>query len=83
MKEESFKKFNNLLKNTKCSSNYKCVQSISDAPCVAQVYAEANLLDCIECKADYCEYLVHYSTVRICHCPLRKMIAVNYQAIFE
>ena len=72
--------FDELKARVKCVKNFVCVESALSALCAGKYYEDLDILECLQC-APNCGFVREFGSKRICTCPLRKFIAVNFERL--
>ncbi len=83
MNDVLINELNQLNEQTNCSKNYRCIMASHKDLCHSKYYALADLMECLGDPSKTCEFSVPFSATFICTCSLRKIIAINFEELYE
>jgi hypothetical protein len=64
-----------------CSKNFLCTKEPLKDPCHARYQAIADLMECLDDQSKTCEFSEPFGVTYVCMCPLRKLIALNFEEL--
>ncbi len=67
--------------NNICVKNFACIQDSFKDRDYASNQAIADLMECTDRHSKSCEFSGSFSSTDICKCPLRKLIAINFDEL--
>jgi len=81
MINELITQLNKFEERTDCSKNFLCIKDPLKDPCLAKYHAIADLMECLDEQSKTCEFSAPFSATYVCMCPLRKLIAINFEVL--
>jgi len=62
-----------------CPRRFACVESALTDLCEGKYHQELDILECLEETQPACRFARPFGGTRVCLCPLRKLIAQNFE----
>ena len=76
--QEHDSKIREIMSGIQCNRDFKCYKSGFEDLCKAGIVGNARLIECLEEKAETCEYVFSFGHGNICICQLRHYIAKHF-----
>lgn len=81
MFNELIAKLNDLEENFDCTKKFFCTKESLKDSCHARYQAMADLMKCVDDQQKACEFYIPFGGDVVCMCPLRKLIALNFEEL--